>query len=131
MGFTPTKSNSILSALFPCYIGLSTTEPDAEGGNITEPASDAGYERRQITSAMMTTKNGQTWNSGDTIFFPEAATSWGTITHFALYGSVSTSTPFYTGALTAPVTVPAEYIPIFRKNSFIIGLDKDELDAGA
>lgn len=76
MGFTPSKANSILSALFPCYIGLSTTEPNADGGNITEPSAAAGYERRQIASAMMTTKNGQTWNSGDTIFFPEAATSW-------------------------------------------------------
>ena len=126
MGFTRTKANSILNDMFPCYIALSTTEPDENGGNVTEPASSTGYTRMQIT-VMGTASDGQISNSNGTIFFPEAESSWGTITHFALYTTQSGNTPFYTGALTSAVTVPAEYIPIFRKNSFIIGLDKDEL----
>ena len=126
MGFTRTKANSILNEMFPCYIGLSTTEPDENGLQVTEPPASAGYTRMQIT-VMSTASNGQISNSGGTIFFPEAEETWGTITHFALYTTAAGSVPFYTGALTAPVTVPAEYIPIFRKNSFIIGIDKDEL----
>ena len=52
---TQNTANSILNAFFgrsqyatlasTCYIGLSTTTPDANGNNFTEPASETGYSK--------------------------------------------------------------------------------------
>lgn len=127
------KANVILKSLFPnsttesTYIALSTTEPNENGGNVTEPASDTGYKRMKLT-VMGEPKDGQIQNE-DIIFFPESlGNGWGTITHFALYSTQSGGTPYYVGALNSAVQVPAGYIPIFRANAFIIGLDKEELD---
>lgn len=133
---TRARANSILKSLFPdnttesTYIGLSTTEPDENGGNVTEPASDTGYKRMKLT-VMGTPTDGQIQNE-DIIFFPESLGSgWGTITHFCLYSTQTGGVPYYVGALNSAVQVPAGYIPIFRANALIVGLDKDELDIPA
>lgn len=130
---TRERANSILRTLFPnsssesTYIGLSTTEPNENGGNVTEPASDTGYKRMKLT-VMGTPRDGQIQND-DIIFFPESLGSgWGTITHFCLYNSQTGGVPYYVGELNSPVQVPAGYIPIFRAKALIVGLDKETLD---
>ena len=55
---TQNTANSILNAFFgrsqyaslasTCYIGLSTTTPDASGNNFTEPASETGYSKVRL-----------------------------------------------------------------------------------
>lgn len=123
------KANSILNDLFQkdYYIGLSTTTPNSTGGNVSEPSSSMGYKRVQL-SVMGTASNAQIQNT-DIIFFPESTGDWGTITHFFVSSS-STSTPHYWGALTPEggVAVPSGYVPIFRAGALKIGLDKDALD---
>jgi len=95
MAFTNTGSAAVLNGLVgkantaplsSCYIALSTTTPSADGSNFTEPASSAGYARVLIgsysqaaTQVMTTPSNGETENS-TIIFFPEATSSWGTVT---------------------------------------------------
>lgn len=129
------KANTILNDIFSknYYIGLSTTTPTEEGSNFKEPTATE-YKRVKL-SVMGTAGNpysGQIQND-DIIFFPEAITSWGTITHFGIFTSLTASsapTPIYWGKLNAEngVTIAAEYVPIFRAGALKIGLDKDVLE---
>lgn len=80
------------------------------------------------------------------LHFPEAEQAWGTVVGFAIFsnfqgmktaasgsGSSATAATYYSdagtmcfyGELDAPVTIPKEYIPLFRKNAIKIGLDQD------
>lgn len=129
MPFTTSKANSILQSAIPstCYIGLSTTTPTAAGGNFTEPGSAAGYARPQF-GTQDTSITAQIAN-GAIIFFNETLASWGTVTHFGLFTSASGGTPFFIGELTAAMSIGSGYVPIFRKQALVIGLDKDALDS--
>lgn len=132
---TTTQANSILNSMFNTtfYIGLSTTVPTRNGSNFTEPAaskstpdSSNGYYRAQVTT--MTAANDSQTHNSEIIFFNEATGSgWGTIVAFGCFKSRSDTTPFFVGELSAAVTIPAEYIPIFRAKQLIIGLDKPTL----
>lgn len=57
------------------YIGLSSTEPTAEGGNVTEPSgTGTGYTRVQLTS--LTAPSDGVINNASVISFPESTTDW-------------------------------------------------------
>jgi len=131
-------ANNILKCLFgqqssvslasTCYIGLSTTTPDSDGSNFTEPASTTGYLRsllgnssNSVTYLMATPSDGSTKNN-NIIFFPEATEGWGTVTHFGIFSAKTGGTPIFWGALTASVAVPTGYIPIFRVGSLSVSL---------
>lgn len=93
-----TVSNKILKSLVgkdtaygnTVFVGLSSTEPNADGSGITEPSGN-GYERVLIGAAnqSLTQKfgdpaDGVITNTGD-IYFPESSGSWGDpLTHFFL-----------------------------------------------
>lgn len=129
MPFTTSKANSILttSITSTTYIGLSTTTPTAAGGNFTEPGSTTGYERAQF-GTQDTSKTAQIAN-GAIIFFNESlGDGYGTVTHFGLFSSKTGGTPFFIGELTASMAIGAGYVPIFRKQQLVIGLDKDALE---
>ena len=137
MAFTYTGSENLLkgmtgktsNGLLPnCYIALSTTEPSADGTNFTEPSSVNGYARAIIglngqaaTQVMGNPVNGSITNA-DIIFFPEATASWGTITHFGLFTAATGGTMMVYGALTTPITVGANYVPLFRVGNFTLTL---------
>lgn len=132
-------ANDILKLLFAqldkldilpntCYIGLSTTEPDSNGGNFTEPSVDNGYKRyllgqrsASLTWKMSTPENGGIYNS-ETLFFPKATSDWGSVTHFGLFSSVSGGTPVFWGPLIEPVSVLENYVAIFSPEQFKITL---------
>ena len=136
---TQLTANSILNAFFgrsqypslapTCYIGLSTTTPDASGNNFTEPAEDTGYAKVFIgtysqsnTQLMSPASAGTISNTNNIIFFPEATSSWGTITHFGIFSSKTATTPIMWGALTSSISVPSGYIPIFRAGALNVSL---------
>lgn len=107
------------------YLGLSSTTPNAEGGNITEPIGN-GYERVLVGSYSQsgTQKFGDVSNDSITnneiIYFPESTGSWGnTLTHFVLFNSktgTGDSSVLAFGELTTPVTVSAaNAVVLFRK----------------
>jgi hypothetical protein len=57
------------------YIGLSSTAPNADGGNVTEPSgSGSGYRRVQLTS--LTTPTDGVINNSAAISFPESTSDW-------------------------------------------------------
>jgi len=136
MAFTNTGSTAILNGLIGkgtgslanCYMGLSTSTPNADGTNFTEPSSTLGYARSVIgisgqsaTQVMGNPSNGSVSNT-DIIFFPEATSAWGTITHFGLFTAASGGTLIVYGALTSPITVSANYVPLFRVGNFTLTL---------
>lgn len=136
MAFTITGSTAILNGLIGkgsgslanCYMGLSTTTPNANGSNFTEPSGTLGYARSVIgisgqsaTQVMGNPSNGSVSNT-DIIFFPEATGSWGTITHFGLFTAASGGQLIVYGALTTPITVAANYVPLFRAGNFTLTL---------
>ena len=120
------------------YIGLSTTTPNPDGSNFTEPSIPEGavddegneitvneYQRMSLEGIIGTPDNAIIKN--DTIvFFNEAEHySWGTITHFGIFTSKTATTPIFYGELTSPIQVPINYIPIFRAGKLQVGLDQD------
>lgn len=107
------------------YLGLSSTTPNAEGGNITEPIGN-GYERVLvgIYSQSGTQKFGDVSNDSITnneiIYFPESTGSWGnTLTHFVLFTDKTSTGDSYVlafGELTTPIIVSAtNTVVLFRK----------------
>lgn len=64
------------------YLGLSTTHPDAEGGNVNEPKG-GGYKRVELTDITMGT-TGRVTNSAD-IRFPESTDDQGVVTDWLLW----------------------------------------------
>ena len=126
MGFTTSAATSILqNQIKNCYVGLSTTTPTAAGGNFSEPSSSTGYERASIGD-LNTTISAQVANDA-IIFFNETLGSYGTITYFGLFTAKTGGTPFFVGELTDPLTIDTGYVPIFRAENLIIGLDKAAL----
>lgn len=142
-----TKANTLLEQLFHStgtnqvsyyYIGLSTTAPNPDGTNFTEPTIPSGavdddgspitvneYQRVSVAGVMAPASNAIIKNSA-IIFFNEAEHyGWGTITHFGIFTSPSGGTPIFYGELSASVTIPKNYIPIFRAGKLQVGLDQD------
>lgn len=104
------------------YVGLSTTQPNRYGGNITEPEGN-GYARVLLgtalqaqTQKMSAADLGATANS-EIIYFPEATGSWGTCTHFCLFSAAEGGTCIAYGLLTDEIAPVNETVPIIRVNT--------------
>ena len=137
MAFTTYGSTQVLNGLIGrsstgplsnCYIALSTTVPNADVTNFTEPSSAGGYARAIIglsgtraTQVMSAPAAGSTSNTS-IIFFPEATASWGTVTHFGLYTAQTGGNLVLYGTLTNPIAVAANYVPLFRVGNFSLTL---------
>lgn len=137
MGFTTTKASDILSSIFKnCYIGLhvGSSAPTAAGQGFSEPASTTGYERSKI-GELNTTIDAQIANDKIIFFNESIGGGYGTVTHFGCFSDETGGTPFFIGELTndigvpTPMKVDAGYVPIFRAENLIIGLDKNGLES--
>lgn len=132
-GFTRWAADEILSDWITekTLVCLSTTTPDENGNNFTEPAYTTGYRRQQF-GTVLTSKHGQIANAY-IIFLFEAQEDVGSITHVGLSKPTESiagnERPFLIAQLSSPLTVGAGYVPLIRAKQFIVGLDKDELEA--
>ena len=137
MAFTNAGSAAVLNGLVGkttsvplsnCYLALSSTAPNADGSNFTEPDAAKGYARAvigmngQSATQVMTVPSGGVTQNKDIIFFPEASASWGTLTHFGLFTAASGGNLMLYGALSEPITVAANYVPLFRVGNFSLTL---------
>lgn len=102
------------------YIGLSTTTPNASGGNITEPGSGKGYARVQLTS-LSTPSNGVIKNTAD-VNWAESTASWGTITHYVVFDALTGGNALCYGSLSAPRSIEASTIMSIRANGITISV---------
>lgn len=129
-GFTRKRADKILADNIneDVYVCMSTTTPNEDGGNFTEPAYSTGYRRRKagpITDVI----SGQVANA-DIIFIFEALENCGSFTHLGLSdGIMNSDEVFLMAKLAEPVTVNAGYVPLIRRNKLIIGLDKETLES--
>ena len=105
-----------------CLIGVGTVDDLT----FTEPDKTTGYERTLLgnyqskDSELMGEPVGGNIKNSKIIYLPEAISSWGTVTHFALFSSATAGSPFFIGALKNPMEIPAGYVPIFRANTLSI-----------
>lgn len=108
------------------YLGLSSTEMNADGGNVTEP-SGYGYERVQVTFSA--SADGLVSNT-NTIEFPKSTGSWGTLSYCVLFDGAGTGAKaVWCRPLNTPQAVSADntlLLPIRE-----LWLQFSEIDAGA
>lgn len=102
------------------YIGLSTTTPNASGGNVTEPGSGKGYARVQLTS-LSTPSNGVITNTAD-VNWAESTANWGTITHYVIFDALTGGNVLCYGSLSTSRTVEASTIMSIRANGITISV---------
>lgn len=97
------------------YIGLSTSAPNINGTNVSEPSTDAGYARVQLTT-LSEPSTGVVTNT-QAINFNESTASWGTITHFVIYDSdvVGGGNLLMYGLLSTPRSVEAATIMTIKE----------------
>ena len=102
------------------YIGLSSTEPTLAGGNVSEPASGAGYARVELTSLSAPT-NGVVTNTAS-IDFNESTAAWGTMTHYVIYDAANDGNLLMFGALSTSRTVEPATIMTIKAGSLNISV---------
>lgn len=99
------------------YLGLSTTTPNSDGSNFTEP-SGGSYARVAIGNnttnfPAATSLSGVTSKSNGAQFtFPTPTGLWGAITYYGLFTSSSGGVPQYFNPLDTPVTVQNGNTPV-------------------
>ena len=94
------------------YFALSTTEPNDDGTNFTEP-SGGSYARVSVTNnstnfpAASTSSGVTTKTNGTDIEFPDPTGTWGTVTHWGWFTGSSGGTAQYVGRLDKSSTITA------------------------
>jgi len=90
------------------YIALSSSTPNDDGTNFTEPV-EASYARAAIianNTNFPAASAGSIKNGGTAVSFPKALEAWtGPLTHFGLYDASSGGNLIAHGALAAPQSV--------------------------
>lgn len=105
-----TLRNTSYTSPTTCFVALYTSDPtDADTG--TE-CSGGSYARQSVTFGAPS--NGASTNSS-AVEFPQATTSWGTITHIGLRDAVTSGNLLYHTALDASKVIDTG--DIFKINS--------------
>jgi len=130
--FGKTSDYGALASRPAIYVGLSQTPPNESGGNITEPATAAGYARVATAAAdwnsatIEDTTRSVTTNAND-ITFPAVTVdqNWGTVTHFFLSNSATRGegTMIGQGSLGQTKAPTAGDTPRFEAGSIRVELD--------
>ena len=102
------------------YVGLSTSAPRIDGTGVTEPASSAGYTRIKLSS-LGEPSNGIITN-GESISFDESLSSWGTVTHFVIYDSLTGGNLLMYDALTSSRAIEEATVVTIKNGSLLLTL---------
>lgn len=105
------------------YLALSTTTPDTEGNNFTEP-TDPSYARVAMTNdtTVFLAAQGRSKTTATAVTFPTASTDWGMCTHFALYDVATGGLPRAWGELINAQDVAAGIAPSFPAGGIVISV---------
>jgi hypothetical protein len=99
------------------YLGLSTTIPNEDGSNFTEPTGGA-YARVAVVNnttnfpAAVTTSGVTTKQNGAAFTFPNPTANWGQILYYGWFTAATGGVPEYANALDTPVTVNNGNTPV-------------------
>lgn len=113
-GFSDYWENEILDHLFDkgvytpptVYVALSAADPGDSGAAISEPVGGS-YARIETSNADWTDASGGAVSNADAIEFAQATSTWGTISHFALYDAATGGNLLAWGPLAIAKTVAA------------------------
>lgn len=100
------------------YLGLSLTTPTPDGGGFAEPPGGLGYARVPIPNdatrwAPATTADGVIRKPSAAKFtFANPTGSWGQITHWGLFLTLTGGTPEWVQALDASISPKAGHSPV-------------------
>lgn len=96
------------------WIGLSTTAPNVNGINVTEPAASNGYSRIKLD--MLSEPAVGVVTNKTNIDFNESTASWGTVTHFVIFDAQNGGNLLQYGALSTPRSVETATIMTIKSN---------------
>lgn len=122
MPFTLTRATSILTSNIASsyYIGLSTTTPNSEGGNFSEPSASTGYARQKIGE--LNASDGEISNKYIIFMFEAVDDIDDDITYFGVFSTATATTPHFYGALSTKLSVPSGYVPLIRAGDLVVTL---------
>lgn len=100
------------------FVGLSKTEPNLSGGNVSEPDASAGYARVQLEN-LSAPSNGVVTNT-KAIDFAESTAAWGTVTHFIVFDTKTGGNLLMYGQLTTDRTVEAATIMTIKEGALTL-----------
>lgn len=109
------------------YYALSTTAPNPDGTNVTEPSGGA-YARVTKTrggpfAAAGAGSPSAIANANEEILWPLATASWGTISHWAIYDAATSGNMLFYGALDSSKSVVGGTQPGFALGDFIATME--------
>jgi len=124
--FSNYAENSILDHIFKTaeftapaniYVALSLTDPTEDGSGITEPSA-VSYAR-VLCNVWNYATNRQTANTNQLIF-SKATSSWGTITHFALFDALTGGNMLAYGSLQTQRVIAAGQTTRINSGAIVI-----------
>jgi hypothetical protein len=109
------------------YFGLSTTTPNVDGSNITEPSVGAYARTSQKTfSSIFNNPTGSsptTITTNQAVIWPEATASWGTPTHWVIFSASTGGGMYYYGEIDNPTEVTNGLQPRFDTGDLVLSCD--------
>ena len=114
-----TKATPALPAKY--YIGLSSTPPNVNGENVTEPSTiGTGYSRCEMKDLSVPAE-GAIHNT-TVIRFPESITDWGVMTHYVVYDALTGGNLLFYGQLSKKRTIESNTILAIKAGELKIEL---------
>lgn len=112
MSFTDYAENKILEHMVgktswgmpTAYLAVSTTTPNDDGTNFTEPSGGA-YARVQTAGTDWGTPATGAIANATLLAFPQATANWGTVTYGGVYDAATNGNLLYSGQLTVSQAV--------------------------
>ncbi|UCC98686.1 MAG: hypothetical protein JSW66_02080 [Phycisphaerales bacterium] len=104
------------------FVALSTAEPLDDASGVAEPSGN-GYARVETGASDWSVSSGGSVSNATSITFPTASGSWGTITHFGLFDSVTGGNMLAYGALNQPKAIGNSDTGKFEAGDLEINLD--------
>lgn len=104
------------------FVALSTADPTDTGGGIAEP-SGGSYARKSTSGTSWDAAVSGALDNANPITFVKATGSWGTITHFALFDTLSGGNMLAHGALTESKLVANGDTASFAAGALDVSLD--------
>jgi hypothetical protein len=108
------------------YIGLSSTEPNVGGTNVTEPSSSTGYGRVRLTS--LSAPNDGIITNTSVIQFNESTANWFTAsnpaTHYVIFDAPTGGNLLMYNKLTTSRVIETDTIATIKANTLYIELSE-------
>lgn len=112
-------STAVLGVVRWC--GLSTSDPLDDASGLAEPSGNA-YARIETPSTYWAAASGGSKATNTDIAFPRATGSWGTVTHFALFDSITGGNMLISFALDSSLAVTSGIQPKFVAGDLTVTL---------